>query len=145
MGYYTSYSFSETPNFTFDEVVKAKSVSEWVEEILRTEDCGIDGTWYEWKEDMVKLSALFPEHTLDLQGNGDETGDVWWAQFKGGEMVFHKRARMIWPGELASDELITLAREMYETEDILIRDDAYFEVVEDGIWVEAKVFIPKGE
>lgn len=41
--------------------------------------------WYSCEEDMVSVSKRFPDVTFYLQGEGEETGDLWAMWFKNGE------------------------------------------------------------
>jgi hypothetical protein len=42
--------------------------------------------WYEFNDDMTKLSKLFPTLTFIIRGEGEESEDVWKAKVKNGEI-----------------------------------------------------------
>jgi hypothetical protein len=42
--------------------------------------------WYEWEEDMRKLSKKFPGAIFTLDGDGENDDDVWKAYFYNGKM-----------------------------------------------------------
>lgn len=46
--------------------------------------------WYDWKEDVEKLSLRYPNLILWLRGDGEEAGDVWKAWFRNGKSVVVK-------------------------------------------------------
>ena len=41
--------------------------------------------WYAWKNDMIALSSQFPSTLFVLEGDGEESGDIWKAYFQGGK------------------------------------------------------------
>ena len=95
MGYYTNYSLSVTN--ADDDVIKAIErtvVDEWG--LTRW----VDGEWYasevKWyyhDDDMLKLSALFPDVLFDLYGQGEDSEDMWHTYYKNG-MMQHCPARI---------------------------------------------------
>lgn len=44
-----------------------------------------DVKWYEWRNDLSELSRSFPNITVDLEGRGEEPGDLWKARFRNGD------------------------------------------------------------
>ena len=44
--------------------------------------------WYSDKEDMRRISALYPEVLFTLHGRGEEATDLWYRYFKGGKMQY---------------------------------------------------------
>lgn len=77
---------------------KKLSTLEYVEHLLRSSDfCGysplidfVNGNaerckWYEWEQDMRRLSKKVPTVLFTLDGRGEEDGDIWVAYFKGGK------------------------------------------------------------
>lgn len=41
--------------------------------------------WYGWEEDMREFSKLFPDIVFVLEGEGEESGDIWCSYFKDGK------------------------------------------------------------
>ena len=41
--------------------------------------------WYEWQTDLKELSVHFPHVTIDVEGYGEENGDIWRARVRNGE------------------------------------------------------------
>jgi hypothetical protein len=41
--------------------------------------------WYEWKTDLKELSVHFPHVTIDVEGLGEDNGDIWKARVRNGE------------------------------------------------------------
>lgn len=98
MGYSTDYSLSATG-------FKDETEAEFFEFKLRKEsqytgwhvDIGeeMDGTacieatlneakWYDHDKDLTALSLTFPHVTIDLDGEGEESGDIWRMRFRNG-------------------------------------------------------------
>jgi len=44
-----------------------------------------DIKWYEWQTDLKELSVHFPHVTIDVEGFGEENGDIWKARIRNGE------------------------------------------------------------
>lgn len=53
-------------------------------------------TWYDWDKEMVEVSRKFPEVTITMWGNGEESDDMWKCVFKNGKkaLVF---AEIVYP------------------------------------------------
>ena len=49
--------------------------------------CSDYNKWYDWHEDMLKLSCYFPEVTFKIHGEGEESLDIWDAVFRGGKCI----------------------------------------------------------
>jgi hypothetical protein len=45
-----------------------------------------DCKWYEHEEDMRRLSNMFPTVFFTLEGEGEESGDIWKEYYLGGKM-----------------------------------------------------------
>jgi len=93
MGYYTKYDIS--PQF-------GEGVPDWSEflnvvtEISGYADPFEDScNWYDHEEDMLKISARFPEVEWVLDGEGEESGDIWRKTFKNGAMLSNKKAKIV--------------------------------------------------
>ena len=39
--------------------------------------------WYDWEDDMKKLATKFPNILFVLEGDGEESGDIWEFRIKG--------------------------------------------------------------
>lgn len=92
MGYYTS----------FEILTSSNEVIDWMEENLdefyygeRLEGDGyppvVHSKWYSWKDDMLSVSAVFPEEFIEVRGTGEDRADVWLAIFKGGKVIYEKK------------------------------------------------------
>ena len=44
--------------------------------------------WYEYHEEMIKLSKQFPETVFCLYGEGEEGGDMWHRYYKNGKSQY---------------------------------------------------------
>ncbi|MGB1014983.1 MAG: hypothetical protein ACPG4T_12675, partial [Nannocystaceae bacterium] len=42
--------------------------------------------WYDHKEDMIAFSRRWPDTVFQLNGEGEDVGDVWVKFFKGGKV-----------------------------------------------------------
>jgi len=93
MGYYTTYEFEMSLNDTpidksnFEEEV-GTSWQDFLKTFYDTTDYDFDFSinckWYDWKKDMINLSALYPGLLFKVDGNGEEAGDVWRWYFRNG-------------------------------------------------------------
>lgn len=52
--------------------------------------------WYEHETDMMKFSQTFPEYIFSLEGNGEDSGDIWKKWFYKGKMQGGK-AKIVFP------------------------------------------------
>jgi hypothetical protein len=62
-------------------------------------------TWYRWLDDLLRVSAEYPESVIAIRGNGDHEGDQWIAYAKGGRYVVHKREEWV-PPPFNEDDLL---------------------------------------
>ena len=85
MGYETEYTVEAIHgNIDLDAELRAGTKYEyWDKGKIRAK-------WYEWEEDMLKLSKLFPSILFKVDGEGEEAGDIWRAFFKNGKRVKYK-------------------------------------------------------
>lgn len=44
-----------------------------------------DATWYDWREDMCKVSRKFPGTHITLRGAGEDNDDQWECHFQDGK------------------------------------------------------------
>lgn len=84
MGYYTSYSLSiheEGDRYVYIEDAK-KEITEY-----HNYNPFIEANkWYKHEEDMRRLSREYPNTVFILEGNGEDSGDMWMKYFKNGKM-----------------------------------------------------------
>lgn len=92
MGYYTQYNLT---------IAKANGRVELerIDEDLRTisgyNDFAIDAhtdtiKWYDHDKDMIELSKKHPNILFQLDGEGEESGDIWRSYYCNGEVEFAK-------------------------------------------------------
>lgn len=75
MGYYTHYDITENK----PEVIEA------IEEISGYYGISDDQIkWYSCRDDMKRVSLMFPDKILHVYGEGEEAGDIWRAAYKNG-------------------------------------------------------------
>lgn len=53
-----------------------------------------DVKWYRWKDDMRDISKRYPDRLFQLDGQGEESDDLWRAFFKNGKSQICK-ARIV--------------------------------------------------
>lgn len=89
MGYYTRHELTilGDVNYTIDHEIEISKLAEY-------SNCFDDEIkWYGCENDMKKYSKKHPELTFLIEGEGEDTGDVWKAYFKNGKM-FKTKATM---------------------------------------------------
>lgn len=88
MGYYTQYTLSWNKNAgpSYDELEKLTDENWYVARsgALYTQE---PTKWYDWENDMLLLSLRYPETLFKLDGEGEESGDIWRAFYKGGKQI----------------------------------------------------------
>lgn len=97
MGYYTDFTLEvkELPK-NADEKVYYRAINDYIQEHLSFLESWYSGgwsanaKWYDAEEDMKEMSKQFPDVLFELFGNGEETGDLWYAWFKNGKMQYTK-------------------------------------------------------
>lgn len=98
MGYNTDYTIEAGP---FDDEVQAEFFEFKMEKqsgYSIDSNVSVDGSgkyrlhatlsdvkWYSWNADMTELSRDFPYVTIDVEGDGEESGDQWKARFFNGD------------------------------------------------------------
>lgn len=94
MGYYTNYTLSATQGYENQEEIEEKleEISGYSIEFGWNDSC----KWYDHENDMKALSLLYPETTFLLEGEGEESGDIWQKYFKNGK-VQTCRAEIVFP------------------------------------------------
>lgn len=96
MGYLTEYTLKcHTDNYdTFDEIagmlndlcVLGYALYEDKHDTDTTFYSFDAVTWYDHDDDMRKVSAAYPDVLFELNGNGENSGDIWKTYYKGGKM-----------------------------------------------------------
>ena len=111
MGYYTIFKLSVF-NDDFTESMKEELNninSEYfygdsrIDELLEGD---FKAKWYNFEEDMKKLSLKFPNNRFVLEGIGEEDTDRWIAYFVNGKMQYEKANITITFGEFNPNKLI---------------------------------------
>ena len=99
MGYYTEFNLKvQNSNDIIDLVDHLKTFSDGAYHAMDMYGNTVGGLkWYEYLDDMIKFSKLYPDLIFEMYGNGEETGDIWVHYFKDGksyrdspEIVFPK-------------------------------------------------------
>jgi len=93
MGYYTNFQLDFTPSIS-DEDRFLGDLKEFTGYNWRNDFELYDVKWYSWINDMTELSKKYPDHLFQLDGQGEESGDIWRAFFKGGKSQVSK-ARIV--------------------------------------------------
>ena len=77
MGYYTQYVFTleEGPEEQY------RSMTREIDGILSCDDLSlyesVYAKWYDYEEDMERLSRAYPEITVRVNGDGEDSDDLW--------------------------------------------------------------------
>ena len=91
MGYYTWYTL---------DILKDpdNQVEQFWEELDKTTGFakdferygGSEAKWYNWENDMIEISKKFPKMMFSLDGNGEESLDIWCAHFCNGQCNYRE-------------------------------------------------------
>ena len=89
MGYYTDFTITIPEGWTGEKLSsEITNVSDYNLNDLNDFD---DGTislylrWYDYSEDMHKLSLKYPDTLFTIEGNGEDRGDIWKEYHLGGK------------------------------------------------------------
>lgn len=105
MGYYTTFTLgiqdkekntSENINRLHLALIEIDSDNKHVFDNDGTQvwsDGGIK--WYEHSEDMEKVSKLLPDLVIQVDGEGEEVGDIWRSFWKNGKVHEAKRTVIV--------------------------------------------------
>jgi len=94
MGYYTYFSLSYHGTPEDEEALqnfqpgKEFAFPEGIKELI-DESQDTDWKWYGWEEDMKKLCKLFPNILFILDGDGEDSDDMWEWRGKGDIYEYH--------------------------------------------------------
>lgn len=97
MGYYTHFNLTK-PECPILRGKLAKEINEFLGFPVLDEEgyCNEPCKWYEYKEDMCRISKGYPETLITLSGEGEESGDLWDCHFLDGK--FHLcGAKIVYP------------------------------------------------
>ncbi len=88
MGYRTMHTLSaDTDNEKF--IIIVKELWEFSEEadfaLDENGDAATPAKWYDNEDDLVEFSQKYPDIVFTLEGEGEESGDIWKKYFKNGE------------------------------------------------------------
>lgn len=116
MGYYTKFYGFEVDTAASDPT----SLEKWYADAERGKVCSPGDydiplndpldyydsmKWYDWQKDCEKLSEDYPNLLFTLQGEGEESGDVWKAWFRNGKSHI-VRPKIAFPKPDNIDELL---------------------------------------
>jgi hypothetical protein len=96
MGYYTRFTIKIKTKLEKQNWLEIYDLNEAMFEVNEEHKHVFDNTgdeiysdggikWYDYHEDMVKLSKMFPNLVLQVDGEGEETGDIWRTFWKNGK------------------------------------------------------------
>ena len=89
VGYYTNYTLNVYP--VSEDTRFLELIASEVEELgvglegNAQDGFSVNAKWYEYDEDMVKLSKHFPNQIFELYGDGEYGDDHWVAYYQNGE------------------------------------------------------------
>ena len=94
MGYYTNYTLSTTSrNEDREEIEETlNEISGYNIKFGWNDSC----KWYDHEKHMKELSKIYADITFLLDGEGEESGDIWRKYFKNGKMQVCK-AEIVFP------------------------------------------------
>ena len=94
MSYYTNYTLSTTSrNEDREEIEETlNEISGYNIEFGWNDSC----KWYNHEKHMKELSKIYPDTIFLLEGEGEESGDIWRKYFKNGKMQVCK-AEIVFP------------------------------------------------
>jgi hypothetical protein len=94
MGYATRYKLvaryagAATPEAAIANLVNENEEAGFC--LLENGESGERGKWYEHEEDLRSHSSKFPHLLFTLNGEGEESGDIWVKYFQDGKMQTEK-------------------------------------------------------
>jgi hypothetical protein len=99
MGYYTTHKLSIISENDLD-VDFEQEIQEHTNGYANFED---STKWYDCEDDMKSYSKKYPTIVFVIDGEGEESGDIWKAYFKNGKM-FKTKAKLVFE-EFSEDKL----------------------------------------
>jgi len=100
MGYYTTHKFSivsgndNTTDYE-QELTETTKYDHLFNDAIK---------WYDCEDDMKAYSKKHPNTVFCIEGEGEESGDIWKAYFKGGKM-FKTKAKLVFE-DFTADKLV---------------------------------------
>ena len=99
MGYYTKFELSIISGNDHitdyeQEIIDSTDYSELFEDSIK---------WYDCEKDMIAYSKNHPNVTFCIDGEGEESGDIWKSYFKDGK-VFTTKAELVFE-DFSEDKL----------------------------------------
>lgn len=103
MGYYTQYRL-EVQGATPEQLLAIKEEKTVYGSLMSMfgfalADPSSDIKWYEHDRDMTNLSLQYPTVLFILDGDGEETEDLWRKFFKNGHIEEHRASQWVPPPE----------------------------------------------
>ena len=99
MGYYTQFSF----NYLEGSEEDFRSLLEDIDGLLGGHDAATNESvyakWYDHEKDMKALSEKYPDLTFSVEGDGEETMDLWQCFWHAGRS-WHEAVRFTSYGEI---------------------------------------------
>lgn len=90
MGYYTNFdvqALSESPQAAEEAAHALVQQSKYSADMTgRSEFSIYEAKWYDWEKDVQVTSKLHPGVVFVIEGNGEESGDIWKAWAHNGEV-----------------------------------------------------------
>lgn len=95
VGKYVAEFLGITPAQADEEevAVRLEQISEYSFDQNKDGSLTMNGSWYDYEKDMVKLSKEYPFVEFLIEGEGEEAGDIWRAKCQNG--VFKKQQARI--------------------------------------------------
>jgi hypothetical protein len=95
MGYYTHFKIRATNPEAIRVLRKPDSYAEMAfdEDGDTVDSC----KWYEHEEEIIEFSKLYPDVLFTLNGEGEESGDIWTKYFLNGKMQYERATIVINP------------------------------------------------
>ncbi len=88
MGYYTKYDVTISNLDNANQGVKVSRMLDMSDYAFSDDgtvmDFYYDGKWYSWKEDCIRASLQYPKILIEINGKGEENGDMWKARIRAG-------------------------------------------------------------
>jgi len=90
MGYYTNYEITADEVLPDDFEDKFEEITDYT-----FRDGEFEAKWYDYKADMKEISKIYPDILFTVEGEGEESGDVWRHYFKNTKDYIVK-PKLIW-------------------------------------------------